>query len=249
MWRKQYSTVIRFDSGCGYLWVMRSYSSRLYPIDFSSDWVSVCSLQPPFNWIVFASWRCINSANRLIRWFFWGKGRLRQGLAIEFGSLEFLAMCLAPLDQWHKCAFFNYWKNLLICQEVIYRCICNGVSRSTFMYWKAAAKSSVCNLKQKNGCYRVWRCTWLSPGGCCLPSCWDAPVRISTVRWFSSVRNGRRLISWSSVVHRHRNRPAYPVFVTPASLSYWFLLSAVFISKKSFKINGHFSFSPVVPSI
>jgi len=39
------------------------------------------------------------------------------------------------------------------------------------------------------------------------------------------------------------------IFVTPASLSYWFSLSAVFGSKKILKINGHFWLFLVVPSI
>jgi len=68
-----------------------------------------------------------------MRWFFWGRGRLCQGLGagFKFGWLEFLTMRLAPLDQWHECIFLNYWQNLLVCQEVIYRCFCDGVSKFT----------------------------------------------------------------------------------------------------------------------
>ena len=66
-----------------------------------------------------------------MRWFFWGRGRLCQGLGVgfKFGWLELLTMCLAPLDQWHECIFLNYWQNLLVCQEVIYRCFYDGVSK------------------------------------------------------------------------------------------------------------------------
>ena len=120
-----------------------------------------------------------------MRWFFWGRGRLCQGLGVgfKFGWLEFLTMRLAPLDQWHECIFLNYWQNLLVCQEVIYRCFCDGVSNPVLKSssrTSAAGPVSAAMLKQWTIiCNFVW---WRQRSLGFMRIAWK-PIRNAGIKW------------------------------------------------------------------